>query len=185
MWCPKRGPSTIVATTNVVFGTRCPYAKTLFPGLLPDIAKEVFLVSAPPPLTLEEVSSSPDLRVLGTWEDKYSDSFSEPRTVCPSQLFDILNHTNEKNLATVHLNLVDSLALLSIPLPSNASTQERTHDPLVPRSLHEALSPEFVDVWGPAMDLELQGFQKYQCFQPVPIPAQGMRTIPGHWIFFR
>jgi len=53
----------------------------------------------------------------------------------------------------------------------------------IPRNVQEALSPAFVQLWGPAIDLELSGFEKYQCFQPVPVPPEGLRTIPGHWIF--
>jgi hypothetical protein len=132
------------------------------------------------------VRSSPDLHVLGTWQDKYllySPSLSTPRSVCPSQLFDLLNYTSECNLSTTHLNVVDSLALLSTSIPTDASTSEVTNNSQVPRTIHEALSPAFVDVWGPAVDSELSGFQKYQCFQPVPVPPEGIRTIPGHWLF--
>ena len=43
VWCPQRGNNTVVSTTNVVFGTRCPRAKTPAVDLLPDAAKEVFL----------------------------------------------------------------------------------------------------------------------------------------------
>ena len=113
----------------------------------------------------------------------YSQSLSTPSSVCPSQLFDLLNYTSECNLSTTHLNVVDSLALLSTSIPNDASTSEVTNSSQVPRTLREALSPAFVDVWGPAVDSELSGFQKYQCFQPVPVPPEGIRTIPGHWLF--
>ena len=55
----------------------------------------------------------------------------------------------------------------------------------VPKNVTEALSPSFVDEWGPAIDRENAGFQKYNCFQPVPSLPPGARTLPGLWVFTR
>ena len=43
LWCPLRGNNTVIATTNVVFGTRCPRSSEPSSGLFPDTTKEIFL----------------------------------------------------------------------------------------------------------------------------------------------
>ena len=55
VWCPQRGPNTVVSTTNVVFGSVFPRAKSPHPDLLPDAAKEVLLSEPPTAFSLEEV----------------------------------------------------------------------------------------------------------------------------------
>ena len=78
---------------------------------------------------------------------------------------------------------MDSIALLYTSIPTDASTSKVTNSSQVPRTIHKALSLAFVDVWGPAIDSELSGFQKYQCFQPIRVPPEGILTIPSHWLF--
>jgi len=46
------------------------------------------------------------------------------------------------------------------------------------------LSPVFESEWKPAMEREIQGFLRHNCFQPVLWMPQ-LRTIPGQWIFSR
>ncbi len=66
-----------------MFGTICPKAPHPQAGLLPDTAKEVFLPHMPEAFLFEEVQGTPDLRFVGTCEDRLvlvSDSLHEPRS---------------------------------------------------------------------------------------------------------
>jgi len=42
VWCPSHGLNTVIATTNIIFGTKCPRAQSPSVGLLSEAAKEVY-----------------------------------------------------------------------------------------------------------------------------------------------
>ena len=179
VWCPARGPNTVVSTSNVVFGTICPKAPHPQAGLLPDTAKEVFLPHMPVAFLVEEVRGAPDLRFVGTCEDRFvlvSDRLHEPRSLAVTSVMDLLYSTLDPSLAAAHLSLVDSLALVSVDLAPELGP--------VPRTPAQALSDLFAPEWKPAMENEIQGFLKHRCFQPVPY-TPSLRTLPGQWIFTR
>jgi hypothetical protein len=52
------------------------------------------------------------------------------------------------------------------------------------KNIQKALSPEFVDKWGTAIDQENESFHRHQRFSAVPLPA-GARPLPGLCIFTR
>ena len=37
--------------------------------------------------------------------------------------------------------------------------------------------------WGAALDAQWSGLEQHQCFQPAPVPPEGIRTTPGHCMF--
>ena len=188
VWCPSRGNNTIVSTTNVVFGTLCPRAKRPEIELLPDSAKDVFLQETPTALRLEEVHAAHDLCFVGTWEDQFvltSSYLDSPRSLKPSEVMSLLSYTHENNLASAHLSLVDSYALIAAELPAEACMQEVIQSKTVPKTVTQALSPEFHAEWSKAMDSELAGFVKHGCFEALPSLTEGVRTLPGSWLFSR
>jgi hypothetical protein len=179
VWCPTRGSHTIVATTNVVFGTICPRAPNPAVSLLPDVTKEVFLPMQPIAFSLEEVHHTPDLRFVGTSSDSYvlvSSHLDGPRRLPASQVLDLLHYTMDPSLAAVHVSLCDSYSLLSADLGPDLRP--------IPKTCSQALSPDFIQDWKPAMEKEIQGFLKHKCFAPVPLTTQ-IRLLPGQWLFSR
>jgi hypothetical protein len=96
---------------------------------------------------------------------------------------DVLQFTHSRQLASVHLSLTDSYELLACSRPSDVFLIEDLSGARpCPRSVSDALSPRFVNEFGPAMDRENAGFLKHECFQPVSLPA-GARLLPCHWLF--
>jgi len=179
VWCPGRGPNTVVSTTNVIFGTVCPRAPTPVAGLLPDVAKEVFLPMQPIAFSFEEVHNTPDLRFVGTCQDTFvvvSKYLDGPRSLPVSSVLDLFHYTTDPSLAAAHVSLCDSYCLLGADLGPELGP--------VPTSCTQALSPDFVAEWKPAMEKEIQGFLKHNCFETVPYSAT-MRTLPGQWLFSR
>ena len=55
-----------------------------------------------------------------------------------------------------------SVDLYNVSMPDNVFPQEVPSR--VPKNVTEALSPAFVDEWGPAIECENAGFQKYHYF---------------------
>ena len=182
VWCPSRGPNTVVSSSNLIFGTRFPRAKSPPPDLLPDMVKEVFLPSPPTAFTVQEVHHTPDLQIIGSVQDQLvlaSQVLASPKCFPISCVMDLLNHTNMENLSSAHVHLTDSYALLGMdPMPDPAQNRP------VPRNSTEAQSPDFAPEWEPAMDREIQGFLHHQCFAPVPA-TPALRTLPGTWLFSR
>ena len=188
VWCPGRGPTKIVATNNIVFGSRCPRSSRSPVELLDESHKEIPLPCAPAVLTLQEVHSASDLHIVGTFEGNFvlSDSNLDGlRILSPSSLPKVLYYTHTRNLCAVHLALVDSYELYTASLPADVFAQEvQVPDTRIPKSVQQALSPSFLDEWGPAIDRENAGFLKHSCFAPVQLPP-GQRTLPGLWVFTR
>ncbi len=52
----------------------------------------------------------------------------------------------------------------------------------ISKNIPQALSPEYVDEWGPAIDKENKGFQHHNCFAAVLLPS-GTHPLPGLWVF--
>ena len=148
LWCPSRGNNTVIATTNVVFGTRCPRSSVPSSGLFPDTTKELFLPEMPTAFRLEEVHHTPDLQFFGTFQEHYvlgSKSLDILRSLPASNVLDLLHYTDEHSLAAAHMSLVDSYSLLNV---KELGPELRTD---IPRNKTEALSPQFIEEWKPAM----------------------------------
>lgn len=169
----------MIATTNVVFGTTCPKAPKVQAGLLPDTAKEVFLPAVPQAFHTQEVQRTPDLRFVGTCADAFvlvSDHLDTPLSLPVTSVMDLFYYTLDPSLAAAHVSLSDSYALLSVDLAPELGP--------IPRNCAQALSPEFTADWKPAMEQEIAGFLKHQCFLPV-LNNPDIRTLSGHWSFTR
>ena len=187
VWCQERGPNSIVSTSNVTFGNRCPKSKRPDVEIIQGSANEIKLPEKPAVLNLEEVHKSFDLQVVGTCEGNFvvaDSNFSGFRILPPHKVLDVLTFTHTNHLAAAHLSFVDSFALYTATLPADVFAQEVSMDASIPRNLEEALSPRFIGEFGPAIDKENGGFQKHNCFKPVTLPP-GARTLPGQWLFSR
>jgi hypothetical protein len=188
LWCPGRGPTKLVSSNNVVFGTRCPRSSRSPVELVDEVNTEIPLPSAPAALTLKEVHSAIDLHIVGTFEGNFvlSDSHLDGlRSLSPSSLPKVLYYTHMQGLSAVHLALADSYEYYTATVPAQIFAQEVTvSNSLIPKTVQQALSPSFVDEWGPAIDKENAGFQKYDCFAAVPLPS-GAHLLPGLWVFTR
>ena len=68
VWCPGRGPTKIVVSNNLVFGTRCPRSSRSPVELIDEANTEIPLSAAPAALTLQEVDNSTDLHIVGTFD---------------------------------------------------------------------------------------------------------------------
>jgi hypothetical protein len=134
------------------------------------------------------VDKATDLHIVGTFEGKFvlSDSALEGlRTLSPVSLPKVLYYTHTRNLSSVHLALDDSYQLYTATLPAAVFPQEvPAQHQRIPKNIQQALSPEFVGEWGPAIDRENQGFRHHNCFAAVPLPS-GERPLPGLWVFTR
>ena len=186
VWCPSRGPGTVVSTTNVTFGIRCPLAKDQ-PTDTPDLFGNP---SPSPAFAVFSLESDQCLRVVDSKDGQLwvrTSLDNELRTLPEQDFLRTLEVTAQKHWAEAHLSLVDSLAFLAEPLPSGlqvltaASGQAPGRSP---KTVKEALSPEFLPEWGPAMDREISGFVKHECFAVTTLPP-GARCLPGIWIFSR
>ena len=190
VWCPDRGPNIVVSTNNVVFGDRCPLSKRSAVEIVSDGSTESFLQDKPATLTLEEVHLTRDLHIVGTFEGEFvlSDSNLQGlRTLHPNAFTKVLYVLNKNNISAAYLSLSDSYSLYSAALPTQIFAQEvAIRADTIPRNVKEALSPKFVEEWGPAIDRENAGFVKYNCFEALPsLPNASARTLPGIWVFTR
>ncbi len=188
VWCPGRGPAKIVASNNLVFGTRCPRSSRSPVELLDEANTDIPLSGAPAALTLQEVDTATDLHIVGTFEGNFvlSDSaLNGLRSLSPTSLPKVLYYTHTRNLCSVHLALADSYQLYTATIPETVFPQEvPAKNQRIPKNIQQALSPEFVDEWGPAIDQENKGFLHHNCFTAVPLPS-GVRPLPGLWVFTR
>jgi hypothetical protein len=185
VWCPNRGPNAIISTTNVVFGIRCPRSKRPEVEILHDHTTELLLPQKPTILTVQEVKKACDLKIVGTFEGNFvvtDSNFEGVRSLRPHEVLKVLMFTHKHNFASAHLFLVDSYNFHAAHFPSDVFVSEEVKN--VPRNVKEALSPKFVNEFGPAIDKENQGFIKHNCFKAMPLP-EGAKTLPGQWIFSR
>ena len=82
-----------------------------------------------------------------------------------------------------HLYFASLLAdIFEQEVVSGGSAQLKSTPCSIPKNVKEALSPQFVDEWRPAINNENACFAKYKCFHPVPLPAQA-KILPGIWVF--
>jgi len=86
-------------------------------------------------------------------------------------------------LSNVHLTLAESCYLAETSFIKNNESND-TGKTNIPKNIKEALSPQFVSEWGPAIDKENEGFRAHDCFQSMPLPA-GAKLLPGIWVFTR
>ena len=188
VWCPGRGPLKVIATNNVIFGTKCPQTPRSPLELISDSDTDLPLDKLPAALNLKELNSTQDMHVLGTFQGRLilSDSCLDGlRQMKPANLARVLHYVQNKQMSSVYLALTDSIQLMGSKMPDNNFAQEVSHiESAVPRSVQDALSPAFVHEWGPAIDRENQGFLQNQCFEAVSLP-RGARTLPGIWVFTR
>ena len=129
-----------------------------------------------------------DLPVVGTFEGNsvLSDSALDGlRTLSPVSLPKLLYYTHTRNLSSVRLALADSYQLYMATLPATVFPQEvPALNQSIPKNIQQALSPAFVDEWGPAIDKENHGFRHHNCFSALPLPP-GVRLLPSLWVFTR
>ena len=187
VWCPARGPNAVVSTTNVFFGSRLPRATTPSEEIMANEDHEIPLPEPPSVLQLEELQHISAPQILGTYQGQFvigGHGFENLRLLAPSQLMSALAYTHEHRLSSAHLSLVESYALYDQTLPANVFSQEVASDVPVPRNLSDALSPQFIAEFGPAIDKENAGFVTHECFEAVPLPA-GARCLPTQWLFNR
>jgi hypothetical protein len=127
VWCPGRGPTKIVVSNNLVFGTRCPLSSRSPVELIDEANTEIPLSAAPAALTLQEVDNSTDLHIVGTFKGNFvlSDSALDGlRMLSPVSLPNLLYYTHTRNLSSVHLALADSYQLYTATLPETVFPQE-------------------------------------------------------------
>jgi hypothetical protein len=71
VWCPARGPNAVVSTTNVFFGLRLPRATRPVVEIIPGSADEIPLPEPPSALTLVELHTVLDPRIVGTYQGHF------------------------------------------------------------------------------------------------------------------
>ena len=88
VWSPGRGPTKVIVSNNVVFGSRCPRSTRSPVELISDSSTELFLEKLPSWLTFPELKSSVDLRIIGSFEANLiltASSFHGLRSMRPDQ----------------------------------------------------------------------------------------------------
>ncbi len=68
VWSPGRGPTKIIVSNNVVFGSRCPRSTRSPVELISDSPTELFLEEIPSWLTFLELKSFVNLRIISSFE---------------------------------------------------------------------------------------------------------------------
>jgi hypothetical protein len=88
-------------------------------------------------------------------------------------------------LPTVYPALTDSFATYSLNVTSDIFPQEVQVPGSIPKTIKTALSPPFQQEWIPAVDKEIAGFIKHDCFKAVPFLPKNVSCLPGIWVFSR
>ena len=182
VWAFKRGPSTLVSTTNLVFGDRCPHApQPSVPHIVGDV-DDLPLRECPPLLQFAELDHARQPVVVGRFQDQLVFALASDclRVLPQSALLDCLTYTLQNGLASAHLSIVDSLEFVSNP--PVAATAVSAGGAAIPRTLDEAMtcSPE----WKAAVETEAAGLLSQKCFLPVRLPPHAT-VLPGIWLFDR
>ena len=186
VWCSERDSRTVVSTTNVVFGHRCPFSKRSNVEIFDDGSAELSLSNIPATLTVQDLQSASDLHVVGTFREHFvlADSkLTGLRLLSPSNLSRTLHYTHKHNYSAAHLSLLDSYSVYHAAFPDPVALQEVSQT--VPKNLAQALSPDFADEWGAAIDRENAGFLKHDCFEVLPSLPPNASLLPGMWVFSR
>jgi hypothetical protein len=132
VWCPARGPTKIIATNNLVFGTRCPRSSRSPVELIDEANTEIPLPGAPAALTLQEVDNVTDLHIVGTFECNlvlFDSTLEGLLTLSTASLPEVLYYTHTRNLCSVHLAWVDYYQLYTAILPEIVFPQEACPTP--------------------------------------------------------
>ena len=134
-------------------------------------------------MLLEDLHSVSDPQIVGSFQGQFVVAGSGLVGLCslpPSDLMATLAYTHEHNLSSAHLSLVDSYSLYDQSLPTEVFSQEVSSTRPIPRNISEALSPAFVEEYGPAIDKENAGFTTHECFAAVPLPQElGVFRLSG------
>ena len=69
--CPERGPTSLVTSTNVTFGTRCPRSSRLYVEILPRSAADIAFVERPALMALSDLATAFDARIIGTYDGDF------------------------------------------------------------------------------------------------------------------
>ncbi len=112
MWCPERGLNSFVVSNNVVFVPKCPRSKRSAFELLDEPIFDVDLLTIPASPTFEEVHTTCDLHIVGTFEGNFIFADSHLDGLCslsPSAVPKVLFYTHKHNLSEIHLSLDDSV----------------------------------------------------------------------------
>jgi hypothetical protein len=124
----------------------------------------IHLASTPAVLTLQEVHSAIDLHIVGTFEDNcvLSDPKLEGRR-----------------------SLSPSYELYTASFPATIFAAEvKLPNQRIPKNVQQALSLQFVEEWGTAIDRENVDFPNHDCFDPVQLPPNA-HILPCLWVFTR
>jgi hypothetical protein len=117
------------------------------------------------------VQNATNFHIVGIFEGNFvlSDSSLEGlRTLSPESLPKVLYHTHTRNLCSAHLALADSYQLYTATLPEAIFPLEvPAQNQRIPKNIQQALSPDFVDELGPAIDKENKAFQHHNYFAAV------------------
>ncbi len=119
-------------------------------------------------------------QIVGTFQGQYvvaGSGLAGLRSLAQSDLMSTLADTHKHNLSSAHLSLVDSYLLYDQSLPTEIFSQEVVSNRSIPWKISDALSPEFVAEFGPAIEKENAGFTSHECFEAVPLPS-GARCLP-------
>ncbi len=88
-----------------------------------------------------------------------------------------------RGLCAVYLALADSYELYVASLPATIFAAEvKAPNQPIPEYVQQALSLQFVEEWGPAIDRENVGFLNHDCFAPDQLPPNA-HVFPGLWVF--
>ena len=121
VWCPARGLNVITTSTNVNFGTRCPYSKRSPVEIIPQGVTDMHLSSRPPPLTLIELETANDAHVVGSYDGHFvvmGRGIESGRLLQPSQLMPTLAVVQDHGYRSAFLSLTASLDCYEHPFPS-------------------------------------------------------------------
>ena len=92
VWCPGRGPNTVVATTNVFFGSRLPRATRPADEVISGSDQELPLTERPSVLLLEDLHRVSDLQIVGTFKGQYVVAGSGLAGLCSLAPSDLMAH---------------------------------------------------------------------------------------------
>jgi hypothetical protein len=186
LWCHERSGSRpkIVTSNNVVFGTICPKS-TLSPLELLNVPNQKLPDSNPQVLSTEDLTLTPQVQIIDSNNLNLLLSLEGVglRQMKTKNLPRLLEYISEKNLTSVHTTLTESCYLYEALIPEVLENWGEISKK-IPKNISQALSPEFVQEWGPAIDKENEGFISHDCFIPMVLPTDS-RKLPGIWVFTR
>ena len=169
-----------------MFGNVCPKS-TKSPLELLNVPSQIIPDFTPWALSVEDLSLTTQIRIVESEDINLLLALEGVgfRQMKSKNLPVLLKHTLEKNLTSIHTMLTESCYIFDALVPEAiGSWGETSANNKIPRNIVQALSPEFVKEWGPAIDKENEGFVSHNCFTPMVLPS-GSRKLPGIWVFTR